>query len=61
MGAVYRLRPEQKPGASHLESADHQPSMTRFGPLNILGVIGKARRYEDLLTHSEEKRRAANG
>ena len=28
--------------------------MTRFGPLDVLGSIGKGRRYQDLLPQAEE-------
>ena len=28
--------------------------MTRFGPLDVLGSIGKGRRYQDLLPHAAE-------
>jgi hypothetical protein len=40
-----RLRPD----ASHLTSRGHQLLMTRYGPLDLLGMIGKGRTYCDLL------------
>jgi hypothetical protein len=52
--AVYRARPELKPDASHLASPGHQLLMTRFGPLDVLGMIGRSRSYEDLLPHADE-------
>ncbi|MGA3043113.1 MAG: hypothetical protein ABSF54_20235 [Bryobacteraceae bacterium] len=54
--AIYRTRPELalKPDASHLASAGHQLLMTRFGPLDILGMIGRSRNYADLLPHAHE-------
>ena len=50
--ATYRTRPELKPNASHLASPGHQLLMTRFGPLDILGMIGRSRGYDDLLPHT---------
>jgi hypothetical protein len=52
--AAYRARPELKPDASHLASPGHQLLMTRFGPLDVLGMIGRSRSYEDLLPHAHE-------
>jgi hypothetical protein len=54
--ATYRTQPELalKPDASHLASAGHQLLMTRFGPLDVLGAIGRSRGYDDLLPHSHE-------
>jgi len=52
--AAYRTRPELKPETSHLASAGHQLLMTRFGPLDILGAIGRSRGYDDLLPHARE-------
>jgi hypothetical protein len=40
-----RLRPD----ASHLTSRGHQLLMTRYGPFDVLGMIGKGRTYFDLL------------
>lgn len=44
-----RLRPDR----SHLSSPGHQLLMTRAGPLDLLGVIGKDRGYDELLPHSQ--------
>jgi hypothetical protein len=52
--ARYRFRPELRPGASHLSSPGHQLMMTRFGPLDILGTIGRGRSYADLLPQTDE-------
>jgi hypothetical protein len=54
--ARYRTRPERqlKPQASHLMSAGHQLLTTRFGPLDLLGSIGRSHTYEDLLPDSIE-------
>jgi hypothetical protein len=52
--AAYRARPELRPDVSHLASPGHQLLMTRFGPLDVLGMIGRSRSYEDLLPHAHE-------
>jgi predicted nucleotidyltransferase len=54
--AFYRFQPERrmKPDASHLGSPGHQLLMTKFGPLDLLGAIGKARSYRDLLPDAGE-------
>ena len=56
LGARYRTQPERrlKPDASHLTSPGHQLLITRFGPLDILGAIGRERVYDDLLSHTIE-------
>ncbi|MCS6953642.1 MAG: hypothetical protein RMK57_06325 [Bryobacterales bacterium] len=48
--AYYRapVRGRRRPETSHLLSAGHQLLMTRYGPLDLLGQVGKGRRYEDL-------------
>lgn len=56
LDAVYRIQPERRlrPSASHLASAGHQNLITRYGPLDLLGAIGRNLGYEDLLPHSVE-------
>jgi len=56
LGALYRVpgRHELKPGPSHLASEGHQLLMTRFGPLDLLGTIGKGRDYNQLLQETVE-------
>jgi len=56
LDAYYRAQPERRlrPNESHLSSPGHQLLMTRFGPLDVLGAIGKGRRYEQLLPHATE-------
>ena len=39
---------------THLSLPGYQPLMTRFGPVDLLGTIGKRRSYEALLPHSVE-------
>jgi hypothetical protein len=41
------IRPER----SHLSSPGHQLLITRAGPLDLLGVIGSGRGYEELFDH----------
>ncbi len=52
--ACYRGRENQqlKPGTSHLSSPGHQLLTTRFGPLDLLGTIGKGHDYARLLKHT---------
>ena len=56
MDAVFRMQPERrlKPNASHLASGGHLNLITRYGPLDILGTIGRDLGYRDLLPHSVE-------
>ena len=49
LDACYRFRPDLRPDASHLASPGHQLLMTRYGPFDVLGMIGKGRTYFDLL------------
>ena len=41
---MYRAQPERqlRPGETHLASAGHQLLSTKFGPLDVLGMIGKS-------------------
>jgi hypothetical protein len=52
--AIYRAQPERRlhPDGSHLAGAGHQLLLTKFGPLDVLGMIGKSRTWEDLQSHS---------
>ena len=56
LDAVFRMQPERrlKPNASHLASAGHLNLMTRYGPLDLLGTIGRDLGYQDLVPHSVE-------
>ncbi len=56
LDAHYRFGGMRKlaPGPTHLASEGHQLLMTQFGPLDVLGVVGKSREYRDLLPHTEE-------
>ncbi|MEK7408096.1 MAG: hypothetical protein AAB225_23740, partial [Acidobacteriota bacterium] len=48
-----------KPGPSHLSSPGHQLMMTRYGPLDLLGAVGKGHDYARLLDHAVEMRAGA--
>jgi predicted nucleotidyltransferase len=54
LDAIYRIQPERRlrPTASHLASPGHQNLLTRYGPMDLLGTIGRALRYSDLLPRS---------
>jgi hypothetical protein len=55
MDAIFRTQPERRlrPTAGHLASG-HVNLMTRYGPLDLLGTIGRDLAYQDLLPHSIE-------
>ena len=57
LGAYYRSRQDQrlKPRLSHLSSPGHQLLMTNFGPLDLLGTIGKGHDYVRLIEHTIEQ------
>jgi predicted nucleotidyltransferase len=54
LDAVFRIQPERrlKPNSSHLASAGHLNLITRYGPLDLLGTIGRDLGYRELLPHS---------
>src|SRR5271157_5141350 len=54
LDACYRAQPERRlrPDTTHLSSPGYQLLMTRFGPVDLLGTIGKGRSYVDLLPHA---------
>lgn len=56
LDAVFRIQPERRlrPNASHLTSAGHLNLITRYGPLDVLGTIGRDLGYRELLPHSVE-------
>ena len=55
LDAVYRIQPERRlrPAESHLASPGHQLLLTKFGPLDVLGMIGKSRTWEDLRAYTQ--------
>jgi predicted nucleotidyltransferase len=56
LDAVFRIQPERrlKPNASHLASAGHLNLITKYGPLDLLGTIGRSQGYQELIPHSVE-------
>jgi hypothetical protein len=56
LDAVFRIQPERgiKPDASYVSGPGHVNLITRFGPLDVLGSIGRGLTYADLLPHSVE-------
>ena len=52
IGRLLRALDSLKPDASHLASHGHQRMTTRFGPLDVLGMIGRSRTYDALLPHT---------
>ena len=51
LGARYRTpgAEQKKPERSHLLSSGYQLLMTRAGPLDLLGTIGRGHCYDDLI------------
>jgi hypothetical protein len=56
LDACFRLQPERRlrPNASHLSSPGHQLLLTRFGPLDLLGEVGRSRTYPELVKRAVE-------
>jgi hypothetical protein len=54
MESFHRIQPERRlvPDATHLSSPGRQLLITRFGPLTLLGAVGNARSYENLVDSS---------
>jgi hypothetical protein len=53
--AHYRGRPNLHPTPDALRGPGHHLLMTRYGPLDVLGVIGKERDFHALLPHSRRR------
>jgi hypothetical protein len=58
LDARYRVRPElrRKPTAELLAGEGHHLLMTRAGPLDVLGVIGKRRDFESLIRNARRRK-----
>lgn len=58
LGAFFRIQPERRlrPAESHLAGGGHLNLITQYGPLDLLGTIGRNLGFEDLLPHSAEMR-----
>jgi hypothetical protein len=56
LDAVYRIQPKRRlrPVRSALLSAGHQNLLTKYGPLDLLGMIGNDLGYEELVPKSRE-------
>jgi len=56
LDAIFRIQPDRrlKPNERHLSGTGHLNLITRYGPLDVLGTIGRDLSYEDLLPHSTE-------
>jgi hypothetical protein len=56
LDAIFRIQPERrlKPNASHLASAGHLNLITRYGPLDLLGTVGRNLGYLELLPLSSD-------
>jgi len=56
LDAVFRIQPERRlrPNASHASCAGRLNLMTRYGPLDVLGTIGKDLGFSELIPHSLE-------
>ena len=54
--AFYREKKEQKirPQLSHISTKGHHLLMTKFGPLDLLGIIGRDHDFEALAHHTEK-------
>jgi len=54
LDAVFRIQPDRrlKPNASHLASGGHLNLITRHGPLDLPGTIGRDLGYQELIPHS---------
>ena len=58
LNAIFLLQPERRlrPAVSHLSGSGHLNLLTRYGPLDLLGTIGRGLSYQDLLPPSIEMR-----
>ena len=56
LDAFFRIHPERRlqPAESHLAGGGHLNLLTRYGPLDLLGTIGRNLGFDDLLSHSAE-------
>jgi hypothetical protein len=56
LDAIFRIQPERRlrPTGSYLSGTGHLNLITAFGPLDVLGTIGKDLGYPELLPHTTE-------
>jgi hypothetical protein len=58
LGAFYRSRPDRRlpPTAKALRGDGHHLLMTRYGPLDVLGVVGEQRDFMALSSHTRRRK-----
>lgn len=54
--AIFRIQPHRRlrPQQGHLDGGSHLNLLTRYGPLDLLGTVGRGLTYSDLLSRSVE-------
>ncbi len=54
--AIFRIQPQRRlqPNATQLAAGGHLNLLTRYGPVDLLGAIGRGLGFADLLPHSIE-------
>ena len=52
LAALEKLEAVYRADESHLAGPGHQLLLTKFGPLDVLGMIGNSRTWEDLREHT---------
>jgi len=54
--AIFRIQLERqlRPNESHLAAGGHLNLLTRYGPVDLLGTIGRGLNFVDLLPHAIE-------
>lgn len=54
LDAVYRMQPERRlrPGRDVLCGTGHHLLLTKHGPLDVLGAVGRGHMFEQLLPHT---------
>lgn len=58
LDAFYRYRPDRRlaPTSEALRGDGHHLLMTRYGPLDVLGVVGAQRDFESLAKHAKRRK-----
>jgi hypothetical protein len=58
LGARYRVRPElrREPTAEPLLGDGHHLLTTRYGPLDVLGIVGRGRDFDHLIDKTRRRR-----
>jgi hypothetical protein len=52
--AIFRIQPDRRlrPNETQLQGSGHLNLITRFGPLDLLAILGDGLAYDELLPHS---------